>query len=117
SMLGKMPVNHQLRFLMAIEGRVSVVLTTHNRRIPVLNMLAALDRLPGKWPVIVIDNGSTDGTAPAIAARFPSVMLIRARRNLGGAARNIGAAYVHTPYIAFCDEDIRWENGALDHAA
>src|SRR3546814_20534066 len=44
-------------------------------------------------------------------------MLIRARRNLGGAARNIGAAYAHTPYIAFCDDDIRWEPGALERAA
>src|SRR5690606_14665190 len=46
-----------------------------------------------------------------------SVMLIRARRNLGTAARNIGAAYAHTPYIAFCDDDVRWAPGALERAA
>ncbi|WP_083812451.1 glycosyltransferase family 2 protein [Pusillimonas sp. T7-7] len=102
---------------MPSEGRISIVLTTHNRRIPVLNALASICRLPGRWPIIVIDNGSTDGTSAAIAAQFPSVMLIRARRNLGGAARNIGAAYAHTPYIAFCDDDIRWEPGALERAA
>jgi len=81
-----------------------------------MNALASLCRLPGRWPIIVIDNGSTDGTAAAIAARFPSVMLIRARRNLKGAARSIGAAYAHTPYIAFCDDALRWEKGALERA-
>ncbi|MGB6103177.1 MAG: glycosyltransferase [Pusillimonas sp.] len=101
---------------MLTEGRVSIVVTTHNRRIPVLNTLVSLCRLPGRWPIIVIDNGSTDGTSAAVAERFPSVMLIRARRNLGAAARNIGVAYVHTPYIAFCDDDTRWEMGALERA-
>lgn len=102
---------------MPIERRLSIVVTTHNRRVPVMNMLSSLGQLPGNWPVIVIDNGSTDGTAAAVAERFPSVMLIRARRNLGVAARNIGAAYAHTPYIAFCDDDIRWDPGALERAA
>ncbi|NYT60170.1 glycosyltransferase [Alcaligenaceae bacterium] len=102
---------------MPIEGRVSIVVTTYNRRATVLNTLNALCQLQGKWPILVIDNGSTDGTSTSISERFPSVMLIRARRNLGGAARNIGAAYVHTPYIAFSDEDTRWETGALERAA
>lgn len=102
---------------MPIEGRVSIVVTTYNRRAMVLNTLATLSRLPGIWPIMVIDNGSTDGTASSIAAQFPAVMLIRARRNLGGAARNIAAAYVHTPYIAFCDDDTCWEHGSLERAA
>ncbi|MCC2595789.1 glycosyltransferase [Pusillimonas sp. MFBS29] len=102
---------------MPIEGRVSIVVTAYNSRVTVLGTLNALCKLPGAWPILVIDNGSTDGTAAAIAERFPSVMLIRARRNLGGAARNIAAAYVHTPYIAFCDADTRWEPGALERAA
>lgn len=101
---------------MAVEGRATIVVLTYNRRVQVLSTLQALRQLPGSWPIIVVDNGSNDGTAKAIRARFPSVLLIQLRRNLGAAARNLGVAYVHTPYVAFCDDDTQWEPGALDEA-
>jgi len=101
---------------MTTEGRATIVVLTHNRRVQLLNTLAALEKLPGNWPIIVMDNGSRDGTAAAVSLRFPSVMLIRARRNLGAAGRNIAAAYVHTPYIAFCDDDTQWDPGSLQRA-
>ncbi len=99
-----------------LEGRATIVVLTHNRRMQVLSTLDCLYRLPGRWPIVVVDNGSSDGTAAAIAARFPSVMLIRAKRNLGAAARNFGVAYAQTPYVAFCDDDTQWEPGALERA-
>lgn len=97
--------------------RGTVVVLTHNRRARLLQTLRALEKLPERWPVIVVDNGSTDGTAKAVGREFPSVMLIRSRRNIGAAARNIAVAYAHTPYIAFCDANTRWQPGALQRAA
>lgn len=102
---------------MASFERGTVVVLTHNRRVQVLQTLRALSQLPDGWPTIVIDNGSTDGTAKAVAEEFPSVLLIKSRRNLGAAARNIGVAYVHTPYVAFCDDDTQWQPGSLERAA
>lgn len=90
---------------------------THNRRSQVLQTLQALTQLPDRWAVIVVDNGSTDGTASAVARAFPSVLVIRSRRNIGAAARNIAVAYAYTPYIAFCDDDTQWQPGALSRAA
>lgn len=101
---------------MMVEGKATIVVLTYNRREQVLSTLALLSQLPGDWPIIVVDNGSTDGTPNAIQSRFPGLMLIRMRRNLGAAARNIGVAYAHTPYIAFCDDDTQWEPGALERA-
>jgi len=64
-----------------------------------------------------VDNGSSDGTAEAAQREFPSVLLIRSRCDIGTAARNIAVAYVHTPYVAFCDEDTQWLPGSLERAA
>jgi GT2 family glycosyltransferase len=49
--------------------------------------LAALESLQG-LPVVCVDNGSTDGSPDAIAARFPSVELVRTGVNLGFAGGN-----------------------------
>ncbi len=96
--------------------RGTVVVLTHNRRVQLLQTLRVLSRLPDGWPVIVVDNGSTDGTDEAVSREFPNMLLICSRRNIGAAARNIGVAYVHTPYVAFCDDDTQWEPGSLERA-
>jgi GT2 family glycosyltransferase len=49
--------------------------------------LAALASLEGV-PTVCVDNGSTDGSPDAIAARFPAVDLIRTGVNLGFAGGN-----------------------------
>ena len=42
--------------------------------------------------VVVVDNGSVDGTAAAVAAEFPDVVLVRVEENVGfGRAVNLGA--------------------------
>lgn len=97
--------------------RGTVVVLTHNRKGRLQQTLSALMRATERWSIIVVDNGSTDGTAKLVAQEFPSVMLIRCRRNLGAAARNIAVAYAHTPYVAFCDDDTFWLPGALQRAA
>ena len=95
----------------------TVVVLTRNHRAQLLRTLRALQQLPEAWPIIVVDNDSTDGTARAVGRQFPAVMLIRSRRDIGAAARNIAVAYAHTPYVAFTHDDSRWEPGALARAA
>lgn len=96
--------------------RSSIVILTRNRKAQLLQTLRSLQSLREEWPIIVVDNGSTDGTSAAVGRRFPAVMLIRSRRNIGGAARNIAVAYAHTPYVAFSDDDVCWEAGSLQKA-
>jgi GT2 family glycosyltransferase len=100
----------------SVEARATILVLTSNHRTQLLTTLEFLCHLPGGWPIIVVDNGSSDGTAAAVALRFPKIMLICSRRNLGAAARNIGVAYVHTPYVAFCDDGMLWEPDALSRA-
>ncbi|MDT0317395.1 glycosyltransferase family 2 protein [Streptomyces millisiae] len=98
------------------EPRVTVLVITHNRRRELLHTLDRLAELPERPPVVVVDNGSTDGTAQAVAHRHPEVTLLRPGSNLGAVGRNLGARHVTTPYLAFCDDDTWWEPGSLRRA-
>jgi GT2 family glycosyltransferase len=65
---------------------------------------------------VVVDNGSTDGTAELVRTRCPGVQVVGLRRNRGGAARTVGARLVDSPYVAFSDDDSWWAPGALRRA-
>ena len=69
-------------------SRVTVVVATRNRRGELLRTLGMLTRLPERPPVIVVDNGSADGSAEAAAQSFPGVEIVALARNAGTAARN-----------------------------
>jgi GT2 family glycosyltransferase len=99
------------------DPRVAVVMITYNRQEEVLASLERLTRLPERPPILLVDNGSTDGTAEAVAARFPQVEVLAAGGNLGAAARNIGVRAAPTAYVALSDDDTWWAPGALAHAA
>jgi GT2 family glycosyltransferase len=63
--------------------------------------------------IIVVDNGSTDGSADAVE-RLSGVEVIRTGKNLGfGAACNIGAEVGDAPYILFLNPDTRLEADSL----
>lgn len=96
--------------------RMSVVVLTHNRSAQVLETIARLIALPDQAHLIVVDNGSTDGTPERIAACFPDVTLLTAHKNLGAAGRNVGVASATTDYVAFCDDDMWWSPGSLSYA-
>jgi Glycosyl transferase family 2 len=66
--------------------------------------------------VVVVDNGSSDGTPTAVAGRFPEVEVLALDRNLGSAARTVGVEAVREPYVALCDDDSWWAPGSLPHA-
>lgn len=99
---------------------ISIVVLTYNRREEVcatLRRLLAVSTALGGLPIVVVDNASTDGTAQRIAHEFPQVELVRAVANVGAAGRNLGVQHVHTPYVAFSDDDTSWSRTALEAAA
>jgi GT2 family glycosyltransferase len=102
---------------MGVEPRVAAVIVTHNRRDEALRTIDRVltESRPGH--VIVVDNGSTDGTAEAVRARFPGIDLVPLASNAGAAGRNVGVARARAPYVALCDDDVWWAAGALGRAA
>lgn len=95
---------------------VSVVIASRDRRETLLRTLARHAELPEQPPLIVVDNGSSDGSAHAVRACHPNVRVVEARANLGGAARTLGARYAQTPFVAFSDDDSWWAPGSLERA-
>jgi GT2 family glycosyltransferase len=101
----------------ASPARVAVVIATRNRGPELLGTLTRLRALHEQPPIVVVDNGSTDGTAELVRAHCPGVQVAGLRRNRGGAARTVGARLVDSPYVAFSDDDSWWAPGALGRAA
>jgi GT2 family glycosyltransferase len=99
------------------DPRVSVVVITRSRVHELARTLDRLEREAGAAEIIVVDNGSTDGTAAMVGHRHPGVRLIRSEVNLGAAGRNLGVLAARSPYVAFADDDSHWARGALRHAA
>lgn len=69
------------------------------------------------FEVLVIDDGSLDGTAEWLGARASAVPWLRVIAAAGegpSAARNRGIAAAHAPLIAFLDADDVWLPGKLD---
>lgn len=63
--------------------------------------------------VIVVDDGSTDGSLAVAEERFPGIRAIRQNRAGIGAARNRGIAMAEGELLAFLDADDLWPAGRL----
>ena len=90
---------------------VSVVIPTHNRRRLLGQTLrSVLGQRGVDFEVVVVDDGSTDGTAEAVAALGDRrVRLLRHEHPRGVAtARNVGATAAHGAWVAFLDDDDLW---------
>lgn len=98
-------------------ARTTVAIITRNRRKSLIRTLDHLRALPESPPVLVVDNGSTDGTAEAVRTHPSGAGLLSPGHNTGAVGRNLAARHARTPYVAFSDDDSWWEPGALKAAA
>jgi GT2 family glycosyltransferase len=96
---------------------LAVVILTHNRVEELLHTIARTAALPECPEIVVVDNGSTDGSAQRAAECFPSIRVLALEKNFGAAARNLGAQAVSAEYVAFSDDDTAWAPGSLARAA
>jgi Glycosyltransferases involved in cell wall biogenesis len=95
---------------------VSVVMPVHNGGEPFARAAASvLGQRGAEFELIVVDDGSTDGTAGRIASLGGGVKAIPLGRNLGvSAARNAGVEAANGKYILFADADDVMLDGMLE---
>jgi len=89
--------------------RYSVIIPTRDRRALLartLDSVFAQTQQPAE--IIVVDDGSSDGTREFVESLDKRVRLIQQRHRGPGAARNAGAAAAIGDYLAFLDSDDLW---------
>ncbi len=89
---------------------ISVVIPTYNRAravVEAVKSVLAQTRLPEE--IIVIDDGSTDGTEQALRTLGAPLRYIAKENGGVSSARNAGVRAARGEWIAFLDSDDRWE--------
>lgn len=86
--------------------RATVAVVTCNRREELRRALASARAQSVACELVVVDDGSEDGTAEIVAAEFPEARLLRAERREGAlVGRNRAVAAARAPVVFFLDDD------------
>lgn len=100
-----------------MKSDLTVVMVSYNTRELTLIALDTLLRNAGDVSIDVVlwDNASSDGSADAVAQRFPEVKLVRSPDNLGfAAANNAAVAQTNTPWLLLLNPDTETHPGAVE---
>jgi glycosyltransferase involved in cell wall biosynthesis len=89
---------------------ISVVIPTYNRDAKLIRAIASiLYQTFTDYEIIVVDDGSEDGTLDRLAALEHHIRYLRHPKKIGvSAARNTGIKASASPFIAFLDSDDYW---------
>ena len=94
---------------------LSVIVVAHNGRDLTLTTLESAGAATGGADVewILVDSGSTDGTADAVAAAYPDVHVIRAANAGFAAGNNAGIPFAHGRYVLLLNPDTEVLSGTF----
>ena len=90
-------------------GNISVVIPTFNRRQTIGRSIdSVLNQTLFPSEIIVVDDGSTDGTSDYIQSNFPSIRLLQQPNKGVSSARNMGIRSSNSDWVALLDSDDEW---------
>ena len=94
---------------------VSVIIPAYNREHSVQRSVeSVLSQTYRPLEVIVVDDGSTDGTAEVLRSFGERISVIRQSNGGPSSARNTGVAHAKGTIIAFLDSDDTWKPNKLE---
>lgn len=93
---------------------ISVIVVTYNHEQYIADCLESVISQDSP-EIVVVDNGSIDGTVKIIKSSFPQVKLIKNNHNLGfGAANNQGVENAHGEYLIFLNPDAKMKENSIN---
>ena len=92
-------------------ARVAAVIVSHQTRDDALACLATLGPA-GADEIVLVDSGSTDGTADAVRGSFPDALVIELPNVGYGRAANVGVTRTTAPVIVVANADTRFAPGS-----
>jgi N-acetylglucosaminyl-diphospho-decaprenol L-rhamnosyltransferase len=96
---------------------VAAVVVNYNAGSALSECVASLER-EGVRAIVVVDNGSTDGSLEGLGAANPDVRVLHAGRNLGyGGGVNYGAGQTAGELLLVCNPDLVLQTGAVSAMA
>lgn len=96
-------------------GLVSVVIPAYNSRELIGSALdSVFAQTYSSVEIIVVDDGSSDGTEEWVRIQYPSVKVVRIANQGPSGARNQGIQLATGDYVAFLDADDVWHPGKLE---
>ena len=97
---------------------LSIVVLTHNRCEAVLRCLRSLaDQVVAGDELVVVVNGSTDGTAQSVRSEFPAARVCELTENVGcPGGRNMGIQAANHDWVLCVDDDATARDGFVDNA-
>lgn len=96
---------------------LAIIIVSHNTRAELERCLATLHDTPTRvsHEIVVVDNGSRDGSVAAVHQRWPTVRVIEIAENLGfAAANNRGIRETASDLILLLNSDTLVPAGAID---
>src|SRR5712671_775017 len=106
------PLNSPPSAIARWTGCVSVIVPVYNEVAHVDELLRAIQASPVKKEIIIVDDGSTDGTREKLQAlqAFDDVTIVFHEKNFGkGAAIRTGLAYARGEYVLIQDSDLEYD--------
>lgn len=100
--------------------QLSIIVPSYNTKQLLRRCLQSIYRQTKRvsFEVIVVDNGSRDGSPAMVRSEFPQVNLLATKKNLGfGKANNRGAARAKGDWLLFLNSDTEMLPGALNTLA
>jgi len=96
---------------------ISIVIVSFNTARELVACLESIERCAAAIPheIVVVDNGSADGSVEAVRIRFPAVQVVANDENVGfSKANNQALPLVRGEYILFLNPDSELQPGTLE---
>lgn len=92
--------------------KLSIIIPSWNTE---MLLRQCLKSISAKFEIIVVENGSTDGSAEMVKKEFPEVILIENKENVGfGKANNQAAIKAKGDYLLFLNSDTIVKESSLE---